>query len=153
MIRDARRGSRPIALMLALVTAPVAAVAGGAPMLTIESASPGSAEARDGAAFVVRATQCGGSLSAPVTARAEGVVAGERRSVDVPLVRSADGAWLVKRSWPTEGSWALVISVESKGRVVLLARPGQGRIVTRVLHRNPTREEIDRALRGDLTEA
>ena len=140
-------------MLMTMAMTPALALAGGPPMLTIEAAAPGSAEARDGAAYVVHATQCGRALSAPVTARAEGVVDGARRSVEVPLVRRADGTWLVKRTWPAGGSWTLVLSVEAHGRAVLLARPGMERIVTRLLHREPTREELDRAARGDLTEA
>jgi hypothetical protein len=104
--------SSVVTVVLALALA-ASARAGGPPVLAVEMAP--AAKGKE-AALVVRAVQCGEPLTAELTARAEGVVGGERRTLPLKL-RSTKTAGLyeVPRSWPAEGRWVLTFTVDNHG--------------------------------------
>ena len=51
-------------------------------------------------------------MAFPVAGTAEGMVRGERKSVSLEFrATSRPGVYALKRQWPTEGTWTLVVSV------------------------------------------
>ena len=60
------------------------------------------------AGMAVRVENCADVANAQVTATAEGIVNGARRSVPVRLVpATTPGAFAVSRDWPWEGAWVV----------------------------------------------
>jgi hypothetical protein len=60
------------------------------------------------AGMAVRVENCADVASAQVTATAEGIVNGARRSVPVRLVAATTpGAFAVSHDWPLEGAWVV----------------------------------------------
>jgi len=60
------------------------------------------------AGMAVRVEYCANVASAQVTATAEGIVNGARRSVPVRLVAATTpGAFAVSHDWPWEGAWVV----------------------------------------------
>ncbi len=97
------------ALATALVAAPAPALA-GPPWISIElPANPYDRSTR--AAFLlVHAFHHGTAMGFIVTGTAEGMVNGERRSLKLDFAEtSREGVFALKRTWPREGTWTLVI--------------------------------------------
>ena len=66
------------------------------------------------AAFVFRTQGCAGPAKSQISATAEGLVKGARRSVALKVVSvSKPGVYAVYQSWPAEGQWV----VNLKGHV------------------------------------
>jgi hypothetical protein len=137
-------------LVVAVAALCSAAWAGGPPTLSVKALDPGSPEAARGYAFSVNATQCGMVCKAPVTARAEGLVNGRRvtRDVLVVPVKGGEGRWLVKRGWPADGTWALVLFVDSHGKATAVVRLEGSRSDVHLVHRVVSAGEIDAFLRS-----
>ena len=76
----------------------------------------------DGKSVVVRTFRCGTPSSFTVHGTAEGVVAGQRKTIPLTIGRAAEeGVFTVSRQWPAEGKWALVFSVEGSHAVSTIA--------------------------------
>lgn len=84
----------------------------GPPWISIEyPVNPHDATTRD-AFLLVHAFHHGTPMQFPVTGTAEGLVAGQRRSVSLELARtSRPGVYALRKQWPAEGIWTLVITV------------------------------------------
>src|SRR5207245_3417023 len=84
----------------------------GPPWISIElPANPFDAATR-GAFLVVHAFHHGTAVSFPIEGTAEGLVSGERRSIKLEFTRTGqDGAYALRKQWPSEGTWTLVIRV------------------------------------------
>jgi hypothetical protein len=84
----------------------------GPPWISIElPANPYDAASR-GAYLLVHAFHHGTPMAFPVAGSAEGIVNGERRSMKLEFTRtSRDGVFALRRMWPAEGTWTLVITV------------------------------------------
>jgi hypothetical protein len=68
----------------------------------------GVVKKKDAAGMAVRVENCADVANAQVTATAEGVVNGARRSVPVRLVAATTpGAFAVSHDWPMEGAWVV----------------------------------------------
>lgn len=95
------------ALATGLFAAPALA---GPPWISIETpVNPYDASHR-GAFLLVHTFHCATPVSHPVTGTAEGIVNGERRSLKLEFSETPrEGVWTLKRTWPTEGTWTLVI--------------------------------------------
>jgi hypothetical protein len=110
------------------------------PWLSIESpVNPFAPGARDAVLLVHAAMRDGIPSANDVTATAEGLVNGARRSVVVRLdAMPTPGVFAVRRQWPTDGTWLLRIDLHPRGdtttALVLFDREGN---VT--LSRVPTR--------------
>jgi hypothetical protein len=157
----------PVALALAAVAwaAPSAeATRVGPPWISIESPpNPHDRATRD-AFLVVRTYHHGDLLDQGVQGTAEGMVGTQRRSVRLSFAKTSQpGVYALRRQWPADGRWALVISTgPSEGAatalVTLDARNAQVAAVTvptRVqdgwnVPRAVTRAEIDAALRTEV---
>src|SRR5690242_17095761 len=141
------------------------ALASGPPWISIElPANPYDQSTRD-AYLLVHSFHHGTAIGYIVTGTAEGIVNGERQSVKLEFAEtSRTGVYALRRSWPEQGTWTLVIKAnqgpgDAATAVVDLGPDGE---VTAV--RVPTmqrgswtvpapvsRAEIDAALRARAT--
>ena len=100
-----------LALALALpVNASTALAAFGPPWISIEYPVNPYDQATKDAYLVVHAFHHGTAMAVPVAGTAEGMVRGERKSVSLEFrATSRPGVYALKRQWPTEGTWTLVV--------------------------------------------
>src|SRR5437667_2183968 len=105
------RSRAPPALASALVAMPASAFElKGPPWISIElPVNPYDKSTRD-AFLLVHSFHHGTAMGFIVTGTAEGVVNGERRSLKLDFAgTSREGVHALKRTWPKEGTWTLVI--------------------------------------------
>ena len=103
------RGTSLAALFCAMLAAPALA---GPPLISIELPVNPYDQSMRGAFLLVHAFHHGTPVGFPVEGTAEGIVNGERRSVKLEFTEtSRPGVYALKRMWPTEGTWTLVIKV------------------------------------------
>jgi hypothetical protein len=102
----------PALVRPASVDAAPASVVSGPPWISIEyPANPFDRTTR-GAHLLVHAYYHGTPVAYPVSGTAEGVVNGERRTMTLRFeTTSRTGVYALRKQWPSEGSWTLVISV------------------------------------------
>jgi hypothetical protein len=103
------------ALALALTlpaAAPHHAPVLGPPWISIETpVNPYDASTKD-AFLLVHAFHHGTPTNFPVSGTAEGMVRGERKTVSLEFqTTSRPGVYALKKQWPAEGTWTLVVSV------------------------------------------
>ena len=138
----------------------------GPPWISIEHpVNPYDATTRD-AFLLVHAFHHGEPQNFPVSGTAEGVVNGQRKTVNLEFSRtSRNGVFALKRQWETKGEWTLVITAsqgpnDKVSAVVDLTRGGGAvaavNVPTRVqgAHRIPaavSMSEIENALRSRAT--
>jgi hypothetical protein len=118
-----RLASLALASALSLVATPSAhARAGGPPWLSIELPANPLDPTTKGAFLVVRTYHHDRSVPFPVEGRAEGLVNGQRRSLPLTFDRTAtEGVLALRKSWPAEGAWVLVITgMKGEGSVTAL---------------------------------
>jgi hypothetical protein len=132
----------------------------GGPVISIETpVNPYDASVR-GALLLVHTYHHGTKEHMPLTAKAEGLVDGQRRSLDLKLVRSSQaGTHGLHRQWGDKGIWTLLITATPENHgggsvqaVVDIAADGE---VARVrvprtasnAYRLMTAAEVDRELR------
>jgi hypothetical protein len=142
---------------LALATLTVAAAAPaplGPPWISIEyPPSPYDASTRD-AYLLVHTFHHGTPIGAPVTGKAEGIVAGERRSVALKFGgTSRTGVYALNKQWSSEGTWVLFITAnqgpnDDVTAVVELAANGQVAAV-----RVPTEQKGSWKIPSDVSDA
>ena len=90
-----------------LLAAPALA---GPPWISIELPANPYDQATRGAFLLVHAFHHGQPVAYLLTGTAEGIVNGERRSIKLEFSETArDGVYALKRMWPTDGVWTLVI--------------------------------------------
>jgi hypothetical protein len=90
-----------------LLAAPALA---GPPWISIELPANPYDQATRGAFLLVHAFHHGQPVGYLVTGTAEGIVNGERRSIKLEFSETGrDGEYALKRMWPTDGVWTLVI--------------------------------------------
>lgn len=87
------------------------ALAGGF-QLSVETPSGAATGQLKDAVLLVRTFGCHTPADARVSATAEGVVNGERRSLPLEVAYDSTGVYALKRQWPSEGSWVLAITGE-----------------------------------------
>jgi hypothetical protein len=103
---DMRTGMK-LLLAVSLLSAPLFAGA-----LALEVGNPAAnAEAQAKHAVVlVRTTACHSPEKTEITATAEGLVSGVRRSIPLKVIAlSTPGTFVVTREWPSDGTWAVKI--------------------------------------------
>ena len=137
MIHPVRR----LALAATLALCAAAAHAGGM-HATVEG--PG----RDGRTYTVRTFQCANPASMAVSAVAEGLVRGERRSVPLQVRNAKNGRYTFVRAWPDGGRWVVRLTLGSDNAPATVARLGpDGRVLDQELAWNSDgRRECDTAL-------
>jgi len=132
----------------ALVLAAIAALGlaapalAGPPWISIElPANPYDASTR-GAFLLVHAFHHGTPVGFPITGTAEGIVNGERRTVRLEFTKtSRDGVYGLRKMWPEDGTWTLVISVSQgpgDGATAVVELDGNGNVVAVKV---PTRQQ------------
>jgi hypothetical protein len=114
----------------------------GPPWISIEyPVNPYDRTTRE-AFLLVHAFHHGTPTAFPVSGTAEGLVNGQRRSVPLEFTQTSQpGVYALKKQWPTEGVWILVVGVlqgpeDAVHAIVELAPSGAVASV-----RVPTREE------------
>ena len=106
-----RRSILALATVLAVPTITTVAHA-GPPWISIELPANPYDRATKGAFLVVHAFHHGTPMGFPVSGKAEGIVNGQRKTVELKFDRGErDGTYVLKNSWGNEGEWTLVISV------------------------------------------
>jgi hypothetical protein len=103
--------ARPAALDAA--STPVVA---GPPWISIEYPVNPFDRTTRGAHLLVHAYYHGTPVAYPVSGTAEGIVNGERRTMTLRFeTTSRTGVYALRKQWPSEGSWTLVIAVTQDG--------------------------------------
>jgi hypothetical protein len=114
----------------------------GPPWISIEyPANPYDATTRD-AFLVVHAFHHGTPMDFPVSGTAEGLVDGRRRSVSLEFQRtSRPGVYALRKQWPNEGAWTLLVAVAQgpEDKVTAIVELGGSGAVASV--RVPTRQQ------------
>ncbi len=133
------------ALALAVAGLALHASAGGQQVVAEVSA--------DGQSVVVRTYRCGTPSSLSLRGTAEGLVSGQRRTLEIEITRGAEpGVFSVARQWPTEGRWALVFTVSGGHDVSTLAalEPGTALRIAeqKMSFSKPSPERIEAMLTG-----
>ena len=115
MIRSSLRAGAVIAAALVLS----AAASFGPPWISIETpANPYDAATR-GAYLVVHTFHHGNIVASGVTGTAEGIVGGARRSIPLAFdTTSRRGSYALKKQWPSDGIWMLVINTGGQAQGV-----------------------------------
>src|SRR5207249_3213310 len=104
------RRTRSLGLAAALVTLLAAPALAGPPWISIELPVNPYDQSMRGAFLLVHSLHHGTPTGYIVTGTAEGIVNGERRSMKLEFSEtSRDGVYALKRMWPTDGVWTLVI--------------------------------------------
>jgi len=115
----------------------------GPPWISIETPpNPFDATSR-GAFLVVHTYHHGEVVASGVSGSAEGIVSGSRRTI--PLVfdtTTRRGSYALRKQWPTEGTWMLVINTggRAQGVTALVDISSQGDVAA---VRVPTRRSSD----------
>ena len=138
MIRTTLRAGLLGACVLALAAA---APSFGPPWISIESPANPYEPATRGAFLIVHTFHHGTPTASGVTGTAEGVVAGSRRSIPLSFdTTSRRGSYALRKQWPNEGTWMLVINTGGQAQgVTALVDVGETGDVSRV--RVPTRRD------------
>ena len=106
-----RRSILALATVLAVPTVTTVAHA-GPPWISIELPANPYDRATKGAFLVVHAFHHGTPVGFPVVGKAEGIVNGQRKTVELKFDRGErDGTFVLRNNWGNEGEWTLVISV------------------------------------------
>ena len=73
------------------------------------------------ATYLVRTAHCGEPASMSVTATAEGVVKGQRKSLPIKLTPTKEkGVYQFARTWPSDGTWIVRLTPAGRDRAVTL---------------------------------
>ena len=129
----------------------------GGPWISIESPANPYDEATRGSLFLVHTFHHGAKVDLPVTAKAEGIVDGERQSVTLtPSKASQGGTHGVRNQWGDKGTWMVLATTSDHGAsiqavVEINADGSVGKVSVPALSGRPrllSAAEIDRGLRA-----
>jgi hypothetical protein len=124
------------------LAAPTSSTSAGPPWISIEyPVNPYDATTRD-AFLVVHAFHHGSPMAFPVSGTAEGLVNGQRRTINLAFQKaSRTGEYALRKQWPDQGTWTLVIGVAQgeNDRVTALVDLSNDGQVSRI--NVPTRRE------------
>lgn len=142
---------RRAAVVAVLLAYPATAFAGGPPWISVESPCDPINHISRNAVLIVRAYSCGMPTDSELTATAEGLVNGERRTVPLALKRGPEkGVYAVEPQWPTEGTWVLHFRMNIGGEVsAIVTMDGRTRVSdAQVVHRRTSPSDLDSILRA-----
>lgn len=165
--RLSARSIRPLTIAASLSTALLLTIASpalaGGFQLSIETPSGGDPELKD-AVLIVRTFGCHQPADAKLSASAEGLINGNRKSLPLELRSIGSGVYALKQQWPSEGHWVLALTGAYNGMTssVLVELGANGKVLpgTRLeegnlkgVHARGVRrvwlaEDIDSALRS-----
>ncbi len=105
--------------------ADVAATTMGPPFLSLEvPPNPMRPDTRD-AALLIHVFHHGSPAGYKIQGRAEGLVDGERRTIQLDLAETSDpGLYAVRQQWPSKGDWVLAIQIAEHAEATLIAELG-----------------------------
>jgi hypothetical protein len=111
----------------------------------------GTAAKVKGSLFAVRMEQCEDAAKAQITAMAEGVVNGARKSVPVQLINTpSPGVYVVPQSWD-DGMWVVSLKATCAGKkagaIVPIGPTGFLRDSSRMFSRFATDSEVEASLK------
>ncbi len=92
-----------------LLTISSSALAGGF-QLSVETPSSSSDAQMKDAVLIARTFGCHQPADAKLSATAEGLVNGARKSVALELRSIGSGVYAIKQQWPSEGTWVLALT-------------------------------------------
>jgi hypothetical protein len=102
----------PAVVHPAPTAAAAASLVAGPPWISIEYPVNPFDRTTRGAHLLVHAYYHGTPVAYPVSGTAEGIVNGERRTVTLRFEpTSRTGVYALRKQWPSQGTWTLVISV------------------------------------------
>ena len=139
--------------MLSIVAPGAAPLLAGGMYLTLARPEASPDPAAKGAVLLVRADGCHEPAKVEVSAYAEGLVNGHRKTVPLKLTRLANGTThAVAPGWPTEGVWVVRISgrlgLASIYTLVALGPDGMDRAGTKSKYGSASEAEIAAMLKG-----
>ena len=108
-------------------SADVSASSFGPPFLSLEvPPNPMRPDTRD-AALLVHVFHHGSPAGYKIQGRAEGLVDGQRRTIQLDLEATSDpGVYAVRQQWPAEGEWVLAIRIAEHAEATLVVELGPG---------------------------
>lgn len=123
-----RRTLATMAAALVLSAAAATPALAGPPWLSIELPANPLDPSTKGAFLVVRTYHHERTVDFRLEARAEGMVNGKRTTIPLKLERtSKEGAYALRKAWPDEGDWVLVITgMPGEGSVTALVSVSDG---------------------------
>jgi hypothetical protein len=143
----------------------LASVFAGGFGLAVEATEAENQSMKD-VALIVRTYGCHHPADAVVTATAEGIVDNHRQSMPVDLKADEKGVYTIRRQWPSEGKWVLVLTgtdsgmtstvfvqLDEKGGVYADTRLTAYELTgthARALRRKPTSGDIEAALKSNI---
>ena len=128
----------------------------GGPWISIESPANPYDQATRGSLFLVHTFHHGAKVDLPLTAKAEGLVDGERKTVNLTMSKSSQvGTHGVRNQWGEKGTWMVLATATENGgsiqaAVEINADGSVGKVSVPVKngrHHLLTVAEIDRGLR------
>jgi hypothetical protein len=148
-------GTRRQVIITSALTMALGASAYSGNVLRLELSDPTASTdpAAKGAIAVARAVGCGEPSKVIVTATAEGLVNGERKSIPLEAVAlSTPGSYAFKGNVPAEGYWVLSAAGSYKdlnsGAVAPISANRFNRTLAKYMPRHPVRADIDPMLHG-----
>jgi hypothetical protein len=113
----------PALMLFAALAGSALSLAGGPPSFTFQAPEGSGKRNASSPVLIVHAFSCHVPTDAPLSAHAEGIVGGERRTIPLKLEKAGEtGVYTVARQWPTDGSWALVFSLDRGGRTTAMVK-------------------------------
>lgn len=106
LVRMSALASLGGALLLAISSS---ALAGGFQLSVETPSSPSNAQMKD-VVLIARTFGCHQPADAKLSATAEGLVNGARKSVALELHSIESGVYAIKQQWPSEGTWVLALT-------------------------------------------
>ena len=129
---------------------------GGGFALRVDQVSASPEARAKHAVLLAHITSCAAPEKTTVTATAEGIVHGKRRTIPLKVVKLAEpGAFAVAREWPQDGDWVIKIVAThpqfgsySTGIVAPVAGAGEVSPATAKIYSHaPTSDDVEGALR------
>jgi hypothetical protein len=141
-------------MLLSMIMAPAAAplMAGGM-YLTLARPEASPDAAAKGAVILVRADGCQDPAKVEISAVAEGLVNGQRKTVPLKLTRLANGTThAVAPGWPAEGVWVVRVTGKlgsaSVYTLVAMSPDGMDRAGAKSKYGSPSEAEITAMLKS-----
>jgi hypothetical protein len=107
--RNVIRTSVTLASLALVLAIPSLALAGGFQLSIETPAGPSDPQMND-VVLVARTYGCHQPADAKLTATAEGLVNGNRKSMPLELRSIGSGVYAIKQQWPSEGTWVLALT-------------------------------------------
>jgi hypothetical protein len=162
-LNESIRMSISVVVATLMLFGSVATALAGGFQLSVEVPTATSTHRVKDAVLFVGTYGCHTPADAAVSATAEGIVNGERRSLPLEVAYDSTGIYAIKQQWPSEGSWVLAITGEYNSMTsTLIVDLGPGGKVhpgtrlepgnnkgphARLMRHKPTSADIDAALK------